>query len=160
MWRRASEARRLAGEIAQDEHPDAPRLAPCGGLEDDLPRLRARRAQGVDDRLDLRCLPASEEGQRDVEVLPGHDPSSGEVLGSPPLEDVERRRAELESQEEPEAVISPDATRRGHTPSCRLRVKTRRARWSAATVALDLIAWRSPGTVSSCPLSPSGVETW
>ena len=67
----------------------------------------------------------------------------------PAREDVEASSGELEREEEPEAFTTPDATGRGHTSSCRLRVRSRRARWSAATVARALIVSRSPGSENS-----------
>ena len=64
--------------------PDAPRLAPARRLE-----RRSRRASAAADRsaptiaCELARRPTAEERERDVEVLPRHEPSPGEVLARP-----------------------------------------------------------------------------
>ena len=95
-----------------------------------------------------------------MEVLPGDAAALDDVLRLPAPDDVERRLGELERQEEPQAVISRDASGRGHSSWCRLRVRTARTRCRAATVARALIVSRSPGSENSRPFSTPGAETW
>ena len=112
------------------------------------------------DRLELAPGAAAEERERDVELLPRDDATPGEMLLAPARQDLERLRGELQSEEESQASIAPDATRRGHTTSCRLCARTRRARCSDATVALERTVSRSAGSENSPPRLLSGVETW
>src|SRR6185503_17184058 len=157
----AREPRRGAALIGENEHPDAPRLAPARGLEHD--RLRPGRGgvpQDAHDRVDLRCRAAAEERERDVQVLPRDDTAARQVRRAPGGEVVQRGGRKLECEEEPKALIASDATRGSHTSSCRLGVRTRRARCSAPTVARERTVSRSAGSENSPPRSASGVDTW
>src|SRR5262249_60810830 len=77
--------------------------------------------------------------------------------GDEPLDDL---AGEAERDEEPWPLMPLDASRRGHTAVCRLRVSSRRVRCSAAAVARARIASRSPGISRSSASSPAGVEAW
>src|SRR6185503_4100420 len=156
----AREPRRGAALIGENEHPDAPRLAPARGLEHD--RLRPGRGgvpQDAHDRVDLRCRAAAEERERDVQVLPRDDTAARQVRRAPGGEVVQRGGRKLECEEESKALIASDATRGSHTSSCRLCVRTRRARCSAPTVARERTVSRSAGSENSPPRSASGPAT-
>jgi hypothetical protein len=103
--------------VAEHEHADAPRLAValCGEAR---PRGRAGGvAQGCREGGELGARPAAEERERDVQVLGRDDPPrAGERPLLPCGEGVGRVRGKANAEEEPKALIAPDASgRRGTT---------------------------------------------
>jgi hypothetical protein len=85
------EAAALPRRVVEDEHADAARLAVPARREHDLPSVSRGRLEGDRDRRQLGGRPATEEGERDVEMLAGNDPPVAEMLALPganPVEDV------------------------------------------------------------------------
>src|SRR5207342_96912 len=112
------------------------------------------------DRSELVGRPATEKRERDVHLLSRDETTSSEMLRLPEPESVPRGCRKLEGEEESKEGISFDATRRAHASSCRFRVRTRRARCSAATVARERIVSRSAGSENSPASLPPRVATW
>src|SRR5712692_474558 len=147
---------RLAAEIAQDQHPDAPGLAVALRHEADRARGSGGLEQCAEDRLELLHRTVPEEGQRDMQVVPRDRPARVDVLGLPFRQRVERPIGEAEAAEQARAFMTFDASREIHTDSSRVCCRRRRSRWRAVTVARRLMEFRSPGKTKSALREPSG----
>ncbi len=90
-----------AAAVVEHEHADAPRLAVAAHPE--LDRLRRPRSviELGRDPPELACWAGAEKGEREVEVLPGHEPSPCRRKAPLPGDErVENGVAELEREEE------------------------------------------------------------
>src|SRR5882724_489237 len=150
------ETGRLAAEIAQLQHPDAPGLPVALRHQPDRARGSGGLAQCAENRLELRHRTVPEEGQRDVQVVPSDRPACPDVLGLPLLQRVERLDREAEAAEQARAFTALHASGEGHADSSRVCCKSRRTRWSAVTVARRRTELRSPGRTKSALREPSG----
>src|SRR5437016_5320741 len=127
------ETRRLAAQVPQHQHPDAPGLAVALRHEPDRASGSGGLAQCAEDRLELRHRAVPEEGQRDVQVIPSDRPAVLDVLGLPLLQRVERLIGEAEAAEQARAITTYHASRKIHADSSRVCSKSRRSWCSAVT---------------------------
>src|SRR5918994_5258484 len=116
----AGELAGLPGRVVEDEHADAARLPVTARREGDLFGVSCGRFEGGRDCRQLGGWSATEEGERDVEMLTGDNPAVTELLGLPGADPVEDAGGQAEAAEEAETFIAPDASRRGHASSCRV----------------------------------------
>ena len=84
-------------------------------------------------------------------------PPARQVLLAPGDEVDDDVLRELQREEEPDPVIAPDGTRRGHVDVCRVS-NNRRTRCRDAAVARPRIISRSPGSSVRTVFSPSGTD--
>src|SRR5213593_2324619 len=150
------ETRRLAGEIPQHQHPDAPGLPVALRHQPDRTCGSGGLAQCAEDRLELLHRTVPEEGQRDVQVVPSDRPSFPDVLGLPLLQRGERLLIEAEAAEQARAFTALHASGEIHADSSRVCCKSRRTRWSAVTAARRRTELRSPGKTKSALRELSG----
>src|SRR5581483_7715662 len=155
------ECRRAPADVGEHHHRHGPRLAVAVDSEPVVALRRRGGAERVDDRGQLGRRAVAEEGERDVQVVARHDAEAGrERAGLPAREIVEHVVRELQREKEPETLIAPDASGRGHTESSELRVRSVRTRWSAMTTERARIDARSPGKSNSRAREPSGPSAW
>jgi hypothetical protein len=88
------------------------------GLECEGLRRGGFFSEDAQDRLERAARLRSEKGEGDVKARDA--PTSGEMASGPRVESGHDLRRELESEKEPESVISLDGTACGHVDVCRL----------------------------------------
>src|SRR6266700_4967723 len=154
------ETRRLAAEIAQHQHPDAPGLPVALRHQPDRASGSGGLAQCAEDRLELLHRTVPEEGQRDVQVVASDRPAFPDVLGLPLLQRVERLIGEAETAEQARAFTALHASGEVHADSWRVCCDNRRRRWSPVTVARRRTEPRSPGKTKSALREPVGPSAW
>jgi hypothetical protein len=104
--------------VAEHEHADASRLAVALGGEARLLGGAGGVAQGRREGGELGARPAAEERERNVQVLRRDDPPrAGELPLLPCGECVGGVRGKANAEEEPKALIAPDASGRRGTSS-------------------------------------------
>jgi hypothetical protein len=89
--------------VVEDDHADAPCLPVAARFEQEGTGTGRRLAQRCCDRLDVGCRTAPEEGEGDVEVLPGNEAYTralGQLLVLPRHEPAERLVRQAQSDEE------------------------------------------------------------
>ena len=143
------ETGRLAVEVVQHQHPDAAGLPVALRHEADRASGSGGLAQRGENRLELLHRTVTEEGQRDVQVVPRDRPALLDVVGLPFRQRVERPVGKTEAAEQARAFTVPDASGEIHADSSRFCSRSRRRRWSAVTVARRRIEVRSPGKTKS-----------
>ena len=92
---------RRAGDVLQNEHADASRLAVSRRQQPDRARGGGRPAQRLGDRRDLASRPVAQEREREMQVLARDDPAVAQLAGLPGRQRVERRFSEPQRAEEP-----------------------------------------------------------
>ena len=121
--------------VAQDEHSDAPGLAVALGHEPDRRSGCGRRPQGLPDLPELLHRARSEEGQREVQVLPRDNAAAVDVRSLPLGQGVERLVGEAEGAEQACTFKTLHASREFHTGSSRFCSRSLRTRCRAVIVA-------------------------
>src|SRR5262245_16836306 len=154
------EPRRSTADVTQHEHSDASRLSIALRHEPDRPSGRGGLAQRREDGFQLDQRPVSEEGRRDVQLLPGDAVAPVDVRVLPATQSVERLVMEAKATEQACSLTTFEATRETQTDSSRLCCKSRRTRWRAVTVARRRIDSRSPGKTKSTLRSARGPAAW
>ena len=117
LVQRGGQPGRVAGRVVEHQHPDAPRLPVADRGQRRGAHVAGRLAECADDRRQVGRWAAAEEGERHVHALPRHHAPAAEVLAPPGGEDVQHRVGEGEREEEPEPLITRDASRPGGTAS-------------------------------------------
>jgi hypothetical protein len=102
--------------VVEDEHADGAGLSIPGRREHGWRDSSSGVAQDVCDWADLVSRPGAEERDRDVEVLERNraDAVLGQLVALPVGDRPGRGLGQTEAEKEAKALISLDATRRGH----------------------------------------------
>ena len=108
----------LPTRVGEDEHADRASLPVAYGLESKRRCGGCFLPKDVSDRLESLARLAAQKGERDVEARHGSTP--GEMTPAPGDELLHDACRELESEKEPESVISLDGTACAHVDVCRL----------------------------------------
>ena len=111
-----SQSRGLPTRVGEDEHADRASLLVADGLEQKPCRECSLLAKDASDRVERLVRLASEECERDVEAR--RRPAAREMVLAPCNELLDNICRKLESEEEPEPVISLDGSAITHWDVC------------------------------------------